>query len=167
MGGLFTALGVDTTFLIANLINFLILVGILYKFGYKPILKFAKERQDKIEKGIKDAELAEKKLNDAEAKGNKQLSSAHRESQLIVGKAKEQAKLQADAMLKKTQVETKHIIDRAKKEIRLEQDKSIIEAKKEIASLTLLVTEKLMRKKIDAQVDKTFIEQTLKDTTND
>jgi F-type H+-transporting ATPase subunit b len=84
-----------------------------------------------------------------------------------VGKAKEQAKLQADAMLKKTQVETKHIIDRAKKEIRLEQDKSIIEAKKEIASLTLLVTEKLMRKKIDAQVDKTFIEQTLKDTTND
>ena len=152
MGGLFTALGVDTTFLIANLINFLILVGILYKFGYKPILKFAKERQDKIEKGIKDAELAEKKLNDAEAKGNKQLSSAHRESQLIVGKAKEQAKLQADAMLKKTQVETKHIIDRAKKEI---------------ASLTLLVTEKLMRKKIDAQVDKTFIEQTLKDTTND
>ena len=99
---IFQAFGLDIKHLIENLVNFLILVFILYKLGYKPILKFVKERQEKIEKGIKHAEEAAKRLDDAATEQDKILSKAHKEAQDIIGKAKDQAKAQADGIIKNT-----------------------------------------------------------------
>ena len=46
---LFNALGINLKILVAQLINFLVLFIVLYKFGYKPMLKFLDDRKDKIE----------------------------------------------------------------------------------------------------------------------
>jgi len=146
---IFQAFGLDIKLLIANFVNFLILVFVLYKLGYKPILKFVKERQEKIEKGIKDAEDATKKLENAEVEKDELLSAAHKEAQEIIKNAKEQATLQSDAITKKAKSETASIVEKAKKEIRLEKEQSIVAARKEIAQIAILATEKLLNKKMD------------------
>ena len=160
---IFQAFGLDIKLLIANLINFLILVGVLYKFAYGPILKFIKERQDKIDQGLKDSAKAKKSLEDAEEKQKKMLTQTHKKSQEILEKAKEQAKVQSEAILIKTKDEAKSVIENAKKTIRLEQEAAIAKAKQEIASLVISTTEKVLIENIDEKKNKDFIEKTIKD----
>lgn len=160
---IFKAFGLDIKLLIANLVNFLILVFILYKLGYKPILKFVNDRQKKIEKGIKDAEESAKRLSDASAKQEEITSKAHKEAQVIIGKAKDQAKVQADGIIKKTQDEAHNIVDKAKKEIALEKEQTLSNVHKEAALAVIAATEKLLKKKVDDKEDKEFIENSMKD----
>ena len=72
MQELITKLGIDWKFLIAQIVNFLVLLFVLYKFAYGPILAMLEKRQKKIEKGLKDAEAATK--NSKKAKKSKKKS---------------------------------------------------------------------------------------------
>tara|TARA_B100000315_G_scaffold242070_1_gene263810 strand:- start:66 stop:557 length:492 start_codon:yes stop_codon:yes gene_type:complete len=160
---IFQSFGLDIKLLIANLINFVLLVAILYKLGYKPILGFVRERQEKIEKGLKDAEAATEKLSDATAQKEKITSDAHREAQDILNKAKDQANVQADDILKKTNAEARSIVERAKKEIAQEKQQSIADVRKHAAEAVISATETVLKKKIDASADKTIIDSALKE----
>ncbi len=159
---LLQAFGIDVRLLIANLINFLLLVGILYKLGYQPILKFVHDRQSKIEKGLSHAEEAHKKLTDAGAEQEAILAQAHKEAQTIISTAREQAQVQAEGIIKKTQDESRAIVDRAKKEIRLEQEKSVSEVRAQATQLVLDVTEKLLHEKMDAKKDAALVQDMIK-----
>ena len=157
------AFGLDIKLLIAQLVNFLILVFILYKLGYKPILKFVRERQDKIEKGIKHAEEAAKKLETAAKEQDKIVADAHKEAQKIITTAKDHAKQQADTIVKKTKDEAIAIVAKAKKEIALEKEQSLASVRKEAVEAVIAATEALLKKKVDEKTDKKFIEDSLKD----
>ncbi|MDP3995028.1 MAG: F0F1 ATP synthase subunit B [bacterium] len=160
---LLQAFGIDARLLIAQLINFLILVGILYKLGYKPILAFVKERQKKIEQGVVDAERAEHKMRQAEEAHKEALSRAHKEAQEILARSREQAEVQAQAIIAKTQDQARDIVNRAKKEIKEQQVLSQQEVKREAAALVVGLTEKLLRKKMTAAADEAFIKDSLKE----
>jgi F-type H+-transporting ATPase subunit b len=160
---LLNAFGIDVRLLIANLINFLLLAGILYKLGYKPILKFVKERQEKIEQGVKKAEEAEEKIKQTIENEKLVLKQAYLKSQEIISKAREEADTQSNSIIKKAEEETKNIVSRAKKEILAEQAQSVERAKKEVAEIVILASEKILRKKINEKEDKIFIEETLKE----
>ena len=66
MSELLTKLGIDLKLLVAQIVNFLILLLVLYKFAYGPIVAMLEKRQKKIEKGLKEAEEAHKKLEESE-----------------------------------------------------------------------------------------------------
>lgn len=159
---LLQAFGIDARILIAQLINFLILVGILYKLGYKPILSFVKERQKKIEQGVVDAERAEQKMQQAEEAHKEAIARAHKEAQEILARSREQAEVQAQTVLAKTQDQARDIVSRAKKEIKEQQVLSQQEVKAEAASLVVGLTEKLLRKKMTVAADEAFIKDSLK-----
>ena len=59
MGDLISQLGIDAKLLIAQVINFVVLLVVLYAFAYKPILKMLHKRTEKIEAGSKNAEKVE------------------------------------------------------------------------------------------------------------
>jgi len=160
---IFQAFGLDIKLLAANLVNFLILVAILHKFAYRPILKFVKDRQEKIEKGIKEAELATKKLSEAVEKKKEILSDAHKEAQEVIKKAKDQAIAQSRDLVKKTKQETAQIVEKAKKDILLEKEISILSEKKEITSAIMAALEKILSEKIGKKDEKKFIENAIKD----
>lgn len=160
---LLSAFGIDVRLLVANLINFLLLVGILYKLGYKPMLRFVRERQQKIADGLKHAEQAEHKLKETKEEERRVLAEAHREAQAILARAREQTTLQAAAMIKRAEEETKTIVARAKKEIRLEQELGVTRARQEVAGLVLAATEQVLRKKMDTKENEAFIKEVLKD----
>lgn len=161
--GLFQAFGLDIKLLIANFVNFVILVAILYKLGYKPILKFVRERQEKIAKGLSDAEDAAKHLNLAAKEKKVVLMKAHQEAQEIISRAREQALIQAKGILEKTRAEAKHIVERAKKEIREQQAQSVTEVRRGAVSVAFALAEKLLRRNIDARADEMFIKNSLKE----
>lgn len=83
---------IDIKLIIAQLVNFGIVLFVLKKYAYGPVLKMMQERTDKIEKGMADAESAGKKILEIAEKEKEVLIQARKEAQEIVTKAEEIAK---------------------------------------------------------------------------
>ena len=85
---LFKDFGFEPIFFSAQIINFLILAFIFKKFLYQPILKLLKEREEKISKGLADAQKATLILEDAGLKKDKIIKDAVLEAERIVKETK-------------------------------------------------------------------------------
>ncbi|MDI6777899.1 MAG: F0F1 ATP synthase subunit B [Patescibacteria group bacterium] len=162
MSELITKLGIDYKLLIAQIVNFLVLLFILYKFAYGPILAMLEKRQKKIEQGLKDAEAAGKKLAESEERQKEILRKARTEAKEIVEKAHMQAEKSKSKIAGVAKVQAEKIITDAKAEIEREKTKTISEIKSEIGSLVVAATEKVIGGKMDEEKDKELIEKSLK-----
>lgn len=153
---------IETNLLIAQLVNFTIVLIVLYTFAYKPILKILNDRTKKIEKGLKDAEDARKKMEELTQKEREVLVSAKKEAQNIMKNAEQSAKKEAQNIVLETKAQTERMIEEAKKNIEQEKGKMIAEVKSEIAGLVVAATEKVISEKLDKEKDKELIEKVIK-----
>lgn len=159
---LLTKLGINWQLLIAQIVNFLILVFVLYRFAYKPILKILDDRTEKIEKGLKDAQTVQDKLLAIEDKEKKVLLTARKEAQKIIQQSENTALKNAKDLEISAKVQSGKILEDAKKQIEQEKNKAVKEAKTEIAELVMSATEKIIGEKIDSSKDKELIEKVIK-----
>lgn len=143
------ALGIDLKLLIAQAVNFVILLLVLRKFLYGPIVKMLCDRKEKVEQGIKDAERADKALDEATTQSKKILGEATQESNKIVASAKKQIEQETHKQLAAAKDSASEIVNRAKEQAKLEQERIISNAKKEIADLVVAVSEKILSEKTD------------------
>ncbi len=164
---LFNALGVNMKILIAQFLNFAIFLFILWKFAYKPMLKFLNDRRNKIEKGITDAEKAEQKLIALEEEKKKvledTLDKAKKEAQEIIETATKAATERKNIIITKAKEEIKDIIGNEKEKISLEKAQVIKEIKGEVANLVTISLEKILKEKIDSSKNKQIINDIIKE----
>lgn len=153
---------IETNLLIAQFVNFAIVLFVLWKFAYKPILKTLNDRTKKIEKGVKDAESASKKLSEMTEKEKEILASAKKEAQEIIKKAESEAKKNAESIAVNAKEQNDKMMADAKKMIEQEKEKMIHEVKSEIAGLVVSATEKVIGEKLDEKKDKELIEEAIK-----
>ncbi|MFA6973793.1 MAG: F0F1 ATP synthase subunit B [Parcubacteria group bacterium] len=153
---------IDTNLLIAQLVNFTIVLVVLYKFAYGPILRTLNERTSKIEKGLKDSEESGKKLAEIMEKEKEVMTEARKEAQVIIAKAEEQAKKSKEEIAGEAKAQAEKIMTDATKKIEEEKNKMFAEVKGEIANLVVLATEKVLSEKIDSVKDKELINNIIK-----
>jgi F-type H+-transporting ATPase subunit b len=153
---------IETNLLLAQMVNFIIVLLVLYKFAYKPVLKTLNDRTKKIEKGLQDSSEASKKLEEITQKEKEVLIRAKKEAQEIVKKAEVAAKKDADSLIAEARGRNEKIIENAKKDIAQEKNKMISEIKSEMANLVVAATEKIIAEKLDAEKDKVLIEKAIK-----
>ena len=161
MNELLTSLGIDWRLFSAQLINFSILLLILYKFVYKPVLKMLDDRTDKIEKGLADAEESGKKLKEIEEKEKKVLVDAKKQAKDIIKKAEEQAQINKAEFVVIAQTESDKIIEKAKKVAGEEKDKMVSEVKSEISVLVAIAVEKIVDEKMNDTKDVQIINEVI------
>ncbi|MDH4330512.1 MAG: F0F1 ATP synthase subunit B [Candidatus Moranbacteria bacterium] len=159
---LINALGLNVKILLAQLVNFSVLLFVLYKFAYGPILKMLDERRDKIEEGIKNAEDAKTKLAKIEMSEKEILSDARKEAQKIIVAAEDVAKKNKEDILNEAKKQSQQILEKAEKNIEQEKNKMMEDAKKELSELVSLATEKIVGEKMDAKKDKEIIDSVIK-----
>lgn len=162
MEGLISTFHIQWQLLLAQMVNFAIVAFVLYRFAYKPILKTLNDRTAKIEKGVKDAENAKKKLEEVSVEEKEIMKKAKIEAQEIVKKAEETAKKSAEEISVEAKKQIEKMIADAQKSIDQEKSKMISEVKSEIAGLVVSATEKIIGGKIDSHKDKELIEQVIK-----
>lgn len=161
METLIVSLGLNVKILIAQLINFVLLLAILYKIGYKPIMRFVEQRTNKIEKGLRDAEEAAASLKNAQAKQEKIVMNAQEQALRVIAEAKEQAELQANAILEKNKEGLRMIAERAKRDIAAERELMLRETREAATALVLQAAEKLLQEKMTDAKDRAYVEKTL------
>jgi len=153
---------IEINLLIAQFVNFAIVLFVLWKFAYKPVLSHLNERTKKIERGVRDAEEAKKKLEETSEKEKVILSEAKIEAQEIIKRAEAVAVKDAELIIISAKEQSEKISEDAKKSIEREKGRIITEAKNEIAELVITASEKLIREKIDRNKDKEIIEKSIK-----
>lgn len=119
--------GVEPILLVAQIVNFLIIMFILKRYAYKPILKALADRKRTIEQGFKQAEEARIALEKASAKEKELLKSAQTEAKKILTDARDQAQQLTKETAEQTKEQTAKMIAAAKAQI--EQDSKAMEAK--------------------------------------
>ncbi len=160
-----SALGVNLPGLIAQIINFSILLFVLYVLLYKPVLKALDNRSKKIKESM---DLAEKLKQDSarmEEEVKKRLDEARKEGQTLIAQAshigerlKEEARTQAKA-------EADAIVARAKAEIQRERDEALEELRRQFADLAVLAAQRVINASLDKQAHKKLIDEVLQSST--
>jgi len=156
-------LGINLKLFIAQLINFLIVLLVLWKWVYTPLVKKMNERTGKIEKGLRDARTAAERLQNTEAETARLMSETKRKAHAIVAEAKKAAEEQRVRLAEESKQRADGIVAQAKAEIEQEKRKMIQEAKKEVGGVVIAVAEKILGKVVDEKIDKRLVEETLQE----
>ena len=140
--------GIQPVLLLAQIVNFLIILFLLQKFFYKPIVKLLKDRKRRIEESLKNADLIEEKLKKtqeqsaqilAEAQKNSQalIASAKGESEKIISQANHEARKQLEEIVGASQIQIE--AQRIQMQKKLEKDtlNLVVDVVKKVLSRTL------------------------------
>jgi F-type H+-transporting ATPase subunit b len=159
---IFEAFGIDYRILIAQLVNFGILVFVLWKFAYKPMFKMLEDRRKKIEDGIENAAKAEKRLEGIEKKEKEVLKEAKLEAAKILENAKVMAEDIRKSEILKTQEEMGRMINKERENLQAEKAKVLREIKKEVSGLIVASLEKVLEEKASKK-DEDLIKKAIKE----
>lgn len=162
MESLISTFHIQLSLIVAQLVNFGIVLLILYRFTYRPILKTLNDRTRKIEKGIRDADAAKKKLEAVAEKEKDVLVAARKEAQEIIARAEKTAEKDAERIVIAAKDQTEKLLLDAQKTIEQEKDKVLGEVKADIAELVVAAAEKIVAEKMNANRERELIEQAIK-----
>lgn len=145
--------------LIAQLVNFLILLYVLKRFVYVPMTRFLDARREKIAQGLRDAEESEALRQKVKVESEEIVHLAKRQAKDIVEQAHGQAKDAQAAILEKAQEEAREIVRAAEKRSQEERDAFVARFRTEISELVVLAAEKVVGKKWNSEEDQKMIEE--------
>ena len=151
----------DPGLFVWTILTFLLLLTVLAKFAWKPLLKMLKDREDLIRSSLEDAEKAQTELANLNAEREEIINKARSEAQSILSEGKVAASKLKDETLKAAKDQAKSILTDAEKQIRIEKHKAIEEIKSEVVDLSLSVAEKLIKKNISREDNQTLIDESL------
>lgn len=148
---------IDWKIIIAQSINFIIVLFVLYFLLVKPLKKLMKERREHIEGGLHDAKANAELLKNTKKEYDTIVVNARTEANIIFQEGKEEVLSKKAEMVKNAQKEVDSMIANGKKVLLSEKAKIIEEAKQEIISLVVLSTEKLLESHPDEKFDEMVI----------
>ena len=143
--------------LIAQIVNFLILVGILAKFAYKPLMQALADRQNKIDMDLDSAERDKQEAEQLKIGYQEQLRQARVQAQAIVEKAEKLAEESKEAILQEARVESARILKTVQEEIARERAVALVQLKGEVVALSIAAAAKIIEKNIDIETNANLV----------
>lgn len=154
--------GINPVLLAAQVVNFLILLFILKKFAYGPILKVLDQRKKTIADSLKNAEEIEKQLAFTEEEKDKILAQASKEGQKMVDETKKELEALREEMKADALTQAELIIQKAHESTLAEMEKMKEELMVGVADIVAVGMEKVSGKSFSSKDKKEMIKQTVK-----
>lgn len=158
-------LGINLPLLVAQVINFFIVLFVLRLFVYKPVLAMLDRRAQRVREGLEAADEAKESAARAEQDVSQQLDQARSEGQALVARAQETANRVQEEARAQARREGETLLDRARGEIQLERDQAIAQLRSEFADLTVSAAEKVIGQSLDRQAHQRLIDEVLAEST--
>ena len=162
MGGL-ASLGINLPTLVAQIVNFVVLFGLLYLVAYKPIMRMFDERSRKIKESMEQTELIKEQAAHAEEEVKKQLETASKQGQEVITRAERMGEEVRQKAREEARQDAESLIIRARAEIQRERDEAIDELRKEFADLTILAAGKVIDRSLDKEAHRQIIDKVLEE----
>jgi len=144
--GVLGTLGLSWQLFLAQLVNFAIVVAVMWKWVYTPLLKMMDRRAKEIAQGLKDASEAKKRLAEGDAEKDKIIRDARNEGQKLIEAAQSRAEALRQEKLKQTKEEIEKIVAETKERLTQEKEATFKALQNDIADLIAQATEKVALK---------------------
>ena len=139
--------------LIAQVVNFLILVAILAKFAYKPLLKAMADRQARIANDLQSAEQERVAAQQLHKEYLDQMAQAKAQSQAILDKAVKTAESMKQEILEEARLENARLLKSAQDEIARQTELAIAGLREEVVSMSLAAAAKVIDKEMNSEAN--------------
>ena len=163
MGGI-ASLGISLPTLIAQIVNFIILFGLLYLVAYRPIMRMLDERSRKIKDSIEQTEYIKEQAARAEEEAEKRIAEASQEGQEMVARAVRTGEEVRQKAEQEARTDAEALISRARAEIQRERDEAIDDVRKAFADLTIKAAEKVIDRSLDKEAHREIIDKVLEES---
>jgi F-type H+-transporting ATPase subunit b len=165
-GGGLATLGFDIPSLIVYVVNFCLLVAILYYFAYKPFLSMMDERSRRIKEGLEAAERAKEESAAMQADMERRLEEAHKEGQEFINRTREIADRYLDEEREKARREAEAFLERARADIQRERDDAMDEVRRHFADLAVRAAEQVIGRSLDEEDHLDIIQNVLSESSD-
>lgn len=155
------ALGINLPKFLFQLINFSIVIWLLYMWLYQPVLKLLNERTERISQSLQDAEQVKQQLANAKSDYEKEINKARQEAAAILQRANEQARTQAEGIVADARVEAERVREEIRAQAEQERQQMLRESKDQIADLVTLTASKVLQSEVSRQGHEKLIEESL------
>ena len=144
-----------------TLVIFLVLMVVLAKWAFPPILGYAQAREDRIQESLDEAKQARDEAQQALEDQRRELAEARAESQQIIAQGRQDAEKVRQELLNRVESEQREIATRAKREIEREREQALESIRREAVELSVAAAAHLLGRKMDAPEDRRLVEEYL------
>jgi F-type H+-transporting ATPase subunit b len=157
------ALGIEPKLLLAQVVNFLIIVVVLNVLLFKPILLMLEKRRKEIEEGLKYTENMRQENEAVEQKKAKIIDQSRKEGQLIIEEARKNAKVEEKQILEEARESAEEIITKGKDTVAQERESMQKGIRKDSVQLAILIAKRLLSETVSAEIQHTILARHIKD----
>ena len=161
-----TQLGVNLPSLVAYLLNFALLLGILSLFVYKPVMRALDQRSDRIRESLEAADRAREEAASSRTAIEEQVNEARREGQRLLEQAREAADRYREEEMGRARQEAQDFVERARTDIQRERDAAVAEVRTNFGDLAITAAERVIRRSLDRQAHQELVAQVLEEGDN-
>lgn len=165
MSDLVTKLGIDWKLLLAQIVNFLVLLWVLKRFAYGPIIRALAKRSKTIEQSLVQAKEIETERNRLAEEKQAELAKARAAAQQLLGEARQDAEAFLAQSREQAKQEAAAVVKAASQEAKRTKDAIVAEAKQELADVVVASAEKVIRVKLDTAADRKLVDEALREMT--
>lgn len=142
-----------------QIISFLILVWIIAKFAWKPLLNMMEKRRQNIADNLAKAEQERKEAERIKQEYQEAMVKARQEAKAIIEKATKDSEKRASEILEKARQENELLKQAALSEIEREKQKAVAEVRVQVIEMSMAIAEKIIQQKMDQQVHDALVDQ--------
>ena len=146
-----SSLGINGPFLIAQIFNFFVLLIILRRFLFKPMVNMLETRKQRIADGLQAAEMARREAEAERAQLQSQIDAERREAMERVAAASKRGETLAAEIEGSARQDAQKILEDARSEATRERERIIAEAQDQIAELAMLAAEKVLGRELSSR----------------
>lgn len=144
---------IDWKLLTAQIINFAIVLLVLWRYALKPLMAMMDKRAKEIAKSLEDARKIEENLARAAKEKEEIIASAKKEAHNIIEQSRQSGSRQGQEMIEKAKEEVQQVISQAKIQIAQEKEKMLVEVKSEVSGLVVESTARILKEMAGETLD--------------
>lgn len=152
----------DPGLFIWTILTFLVLVGLLAKFAWRPLLEALERRQATIAKALDDAKQARQELERLQKESAEIMRQARVEAEAIIARSRTDAEALREELKQRSRAEAAAIVKNAEQQIQLETARAIQQIRHEAVDLSVTIASKILQRQVSKEDNEALIEATLK-----
>jgi len=151
----------DPGLFIWTIVTFLVLVALLAKFAWRPLLEALEKRQESIRKSLDDAQRARHELEQIQQESAKILAAARTEAESILASTRSDAERLREELKQKARTEATNLVKSAEKQIEMETARALQQIRQEAVDLSVAIASKLIRRNLTKEDNARLIDETI------
>jgi F-type H+-transporting ATPase subunit b len=144
-----SGLGIDPLILLWQGLTFLVLIWLLYRFAYRPVLGMLDTRADRIRTSMEQAEQIKRELNAARQSAEGILVEARREAEQLRGQTQQQGQRMIAAAQAEAREQREKMINEARTQIQAETERAKLELRQEVGRLAILAATRVIGQELN------------------